>query len=88
MERCRRDEVEACPRVADDVLALVDCALRLQSEHPLLHLAILSLQLLKRSEQRLEVLGRERVSDGCRWRRALLLLLTVVLVQGRFHDRR
>ena len=80
--------MEACPRVADDVLALVDCALRLQSEHPLLHLAILSLQFLKGVEQRLEVLGGERVRSGCGWRRGLLLLLAAVRVQSRIHGRR
>lgn len=81
--------MKARSRVADDVLALVGCSLRTQSEHSLLHLAILSLQFLKGGEQCLEVLSGERVRGGGEWRRVLLLLLrlAVVRVQGRIHGR-
>lgn len=80
--------MKAGPRVADDVLALIGCALRMQSEHSLLHLAILGLQFPEGGEQRLEVLGGKSVRDGCGWRRSLLHLLAVVRVRGRIHVNR
>lgn len=56
--------MEACPRVSDDLLAVVGYALHLQGKYLLLHLVILGPQLLESGEQRLEVLGSERIRGG------------------------